>query len=117
MKYLLIYDFTNTNEIINVFYFIVNNSKKELDKIKLNIKDDIDNLKNEHIINESLMEIIKNYLIVFEKIKNFSNDINYKDNFKKIINILKEGLTYKIDDLSYNDAFIRKLIINLFKFL
>ena len=100
-KYLLIYEFSNINEIINVYYFIVNNSKKNMDKIKLNkdtisqssseqniinqnIKEEIIKLKNESIVNESFVEIIKNYLIVLEKAKIFSNDDNYKDNINKM---------------------------------
>jgi len=131
-KYLLIYEFSNINEIINVYYFIVNNSKKNLDKINLNkdtisqssseqniinhnIKEEIIKLKNEHIVNESFVEIIKNYLIVLEKIEIFSNDDNYKDNLNKIFNILKEGLSYRIDDLLDKDIFIRKLMIKLFE--
>ena len=131
-KYLLIYEFSNINEIINVYYFIVNNSKKNMDKIKLNkdtisqssseqnivnhnIKEEIIKLKNDHIINESFVEIIKNYLIVLEKAEIFSNDDNYKENLNKIFNILKEGLTYRIDDLLDNDIFIRKLMIKLFE--
>ena len=131
-KYLLIYQFSNINEIINVYYFIVNNSKKNLDKINLNkdtmsessseqniinhnIKEEIIKLKNEHIVNESFAEIIKNYLIVLEKIEIFSKDDNYKDNLNKIFNILKEGLSYRIDDLLDKDIFIRKLMIKLFE--
>ena len=134
MKYLLIYEFTNINEIINVFYFMINNSKQNLDKIKINkdtsltnssldkninsnniIDEEIIILKNEKIINESLIEIIKNYLVVCEKIKKYSNDINYKDYLNKIFNIFIEGLYYRIDDLPDKDIFIRKLIYKLLK--
>ena len=131
MKYLLIYEFTDINEIINVFYFIVNNSKQNLDKIELskntlskssekndidnNVKNEFNDLKNQSIINESLIEIIKNYLIVAEKIKLYSNDIDYKDNSNKIFNIFSEGLNYRIEDISEKNAFMRKLIIKLFE--
>jgi len=131
-KYLLIYEFSDFNEIIDMYYFIVNNSKKNLDKIKLNkdtisqstseqniinhnIKEEIIKLKNESIVNESFVEIIKNYLIVLEKTEIFSNEDNYKDNLNKIFNILKEGLTYRIDDLLDKDIFIRRLMIKLFE--
>jgi hypothetical protein len=111
-KYLLIYQFSNINEIINVYYFIVNNSKKNLDKINLNkdtisessseqniinhnIKEEIIKLKNEHIVNESFAEIIKNYLIVLEKIEIFSKDDNYKDNLNiSYSNFLKSIYLY-----------------------
>ena len=134
MKYLLIYEFTDINEIINVFYYIVNNSKQNLDKIELNkntlskssiekndvnnnTKDEFNNFKNQNIINESLIEIIKNYLIVAEKTKQYSTDINYKDNSNKIFNIFIEGLNYRIDDIPEKNAFIRKLIIKLFEII
>ena len=132
MKYLLIYEFTNINEIINVFYFIVKNCKQNMDKIilnrdsllsqslsdininiNMNEKEEIIKIKNENIINESLVEIIKNYLVVLEKIKKISNDKNYQDNFNKINDIFIEGLCYRIDDLPDKDVFIRKLIIKL----
>ena len=131
MKYLLIYEFTNINEIINVFYFMVNNSKQCIDKITLSKNDlfsdnliqkkdfdkkvnkELANFKNEHILNESLIEIIKNFLIVSEKIKKYSNENNFKENSNKIFNIFNEGLLYKIEDLSEKDIFIRKLIIKI----
>ena len=134
MKYLLIYEFTNINEIINVFHFMVNNSKQNIDKIKSNnnellsesssydkneiinnIKEELTNLRSEHILNESLLEIVKNYLVVREKIKKDSNENNYKDNLNNIFNIFNDGLLYKIEDLSDNDIFIRKLIIKIFE--
>ena len=118
MKYLLIYDFTNINEIINVFYFMVNNTKKNIDKIIINnIKDELIDLNNEHILNESLIEIVKNYLIVAEKLQKYSKDNNYEDNYNKIKNICNDGLSYKINDLSDKDIFMRILInkiINIF---
>jgi hypothetical protein len=111
MKYLLIYDFTNINEIINVFYFMVNNTKQNIDKIIINnIKDELIDLNNEHILNETLIEIVKNYLIVAEKLQKYGKDNNYEDNNNKIKNIFSDGLSYKINDLSDKDSFMRILI-------
>ena len=111
MKYLLIYDFTNIKEIINVFYFMVNNTKQNIDKIIINnIKDELIDLNNEHILNETLIEIVKNYLIVAEKLQKYGKDNNYEDNNNKIKNIFSDGLSYKINDLSDKDSFMRILI-------
>jgi hypothetical protein len=93
----------------------ISQSSSEQNIINHNIKEEIIKLKNENIINESFVEIIKNYLIVLEKVEIFSNDDNYKDNIYKIFNILKEGLSYRIDDLLDQDIFIRKLMIKLFE--
>ena len=119
MKYSLIYDFTNINEIINVFYFMVNNTKQNIDKININKnnKDEFINLKNEHILDESLIEIIKNYLVVVEKIKIYYKEKNYEENFNKIKNIFNDGLFYKINDLYDKDIFLRKLINIIFEML
>ena len=119
MKYSLIYDFANINEIINVFYFMVNNTKQNIDKININKnnKDEFINLKNEHILDESLIEIIKNYLVVVEKIKIYYKEKNYEENFNKIKNIFNDGLFYKINDLYDKDIFLRKLISIIFEML
>ena len=116
MKYLLIYDFTNINEIINVFYFMINNTKQNIDKMNIiDNKDELINLKNEHILNESLIEIVKNYLIVVEKIKKYCKENNYEDNLIKIKNIFIEGLFYKINEFPEKAKFLRKLINIIFE--
>jgi len=85
-----------------------------------NIRDEILRLKNEKIIIDNLIELIKNYLIINEKVfQNLSIQNKNIDTFKKYLNkiftIFKECCCYNIDDISDNQIFHKKLIINLFE--
>ena len=88
MKYSLIYELNDTKEIINVFNIIINSFKNNFD------------------------EIIRNFLIVIEKIKS-AKKINYEDDLKKAFNIFMEKCNSEIENS--NDTFIEKLIIKLFE--
>ena len=94
MKYSLIYELNNTKEILNVFHIMINNTKSNNDN--------------------SLGEIIKNYLIVSEKIKT-PKKINYEENLKEAFCIFKERCMSDLNKLNENDIFMRKLIIILFE--
>ena len=85
-----------------------------------NIRDEILRLKNEKIIIDNLIELIKNYLIINEKVfQNLSIQNKNIDTFKiylnKIFTIFKECCYYNIDDISDNQIFHKKLIIKLFE--
>ena len=94
MKYSLIYELNNTKEILNVFHIMINNTKNNNDN--------------------SFGEIIKNYLIVSEKIKT-PKKINYEENLKEAFCIFKERYMSELNELNENDIFMRKLIIILFE--
>ena len=99
-----------------------NNNTKQLDSIYdyKNIHEEIMKLKNEKIIIDNLIELIKNYLIINEKIfQHFivqnKNIDKYKKYSNKIFKIFKECCYYNIDDISDNNIFYKKLIIKLFE--
>ena len=94
MKYSLIYELNNTKEILNVFHITTNNTKNNNDN--------------------SFGEIIKNYLIVSEKIKTLKK-INYEENLKEAFCIFKERCMRDLNESNENDIFMRKLIIILFE--
>ena len=99
-----------------------NNNSKQLDPgyDYKNIHEEIMKLKNEKIIIDNLIELIKNYLIINEKIfQHFivqnKNIDKYKKYSNKIFKIFKECCYYNIDDISDNNIFYKKLIIKLFE--
>ena len=94
MKYSLIYELNNTKEILNVFHIMINNTKNNN--------------------GNSFGEILKNYLIVSEKIKT-PKKINYEENLKEAFCIFKERCMSDLNKLNENDIFMRKLIIILFE--
>ena len=96
MKYSLIYDINDTKEILNLFIIMMNNMKND---------------KKKGII--IFIEMLKNFLIVIEKIKSNSKK-EYKEELNKAFNIFTECCNDKINELTENDIFLRKLIINLF---
>ena len=67
----------------------------------------------------NLSEFIKNYLISQEMIVNLifnnDNDIIQFEPIEKLFNLFEECLNYKIDEMSDNVIFYRKLIIRIFK--
>ena len=85
-----------------------------------NIHEEIIKLKNEKIIIDNLIELIKNYLIINEKVYYYFlyQNINI-DKLKKYTNktfeIFKNCCCYNIDDISDNNIFHKKLIIKLFE--
>jgi len=83
-----------------------------------NVKDEIIKLKQEKIIIDNTVELIKNFLVVNEKIFNFfvkikNNIEQYKQYYKKIFNTFKESIYYNLDDTCDNNIFLKKLISNL----
>ena len=83
-----------------------------------NIKEEIIKLKQEKIIIDNTVELIKNFLVVNEKIFNFfvkikNNIEQYKQYYKKIFNAFKESIYYNLDDTCDNNIFLKKLISNL----
>ena len=96
MKYSLIYDINDTKEILNLFIIMMNNMKND---------------KKKGII--IFIEMLKNFLIVIEKIKSNSKK-EYKEELNKAFNIFTECCNDKINELTENELFLRKLIINLF---
>ena len=128
---------SNINEDISIKY---NNSTKNEGKKEMNIlkslksnnnyeqidtgyeykkiNDEIIKLKNEQIIFDNSIELIKNYLIINEKIiqyffVNKKSIDKYKKYSNKIYNIFKESYFYNIDDISDNQIFNKKLIFKL----
>ena len=97
MKYSLIYQINNTKEIINIFNIIINNTKRESDEEKNN-----------------LIEIIKNFLIVLEKIKTVKK-VNFDEELQKAFNIFVERCNYRINELNEDDIFMIKLLVYLFE--
>ena len=97
MKYSLIYELNNTKEIIHVFNIIINNAKNNFDETK-----------------NDFIEIIKNFLIVLEKIKSLKKN-NFDEDLKEVFNIFIERCNYRINELNEDDIFIRKLVIKLFE--
>ena len=143
-NYYTLYDekVKNTDELINIYYTNLNEIKNILNGIKLcdssissNINDDIVlkynlndrkindefiKIKNEKIMMDNSIEIIKNYLIINEKIiENFlSRKINLdilKKYTKEIFNAFRGSYCYNLDDISDNHIFNKKLIIKLFE--
>ena len=130
---------SNTNEDILLSNIKKNKNEKikeiniqtidEIDKINKqedigyqykNIHEEIIKLKNEKIIIDNLIELIKNYLIINEKIFQYFldqkiNNDRYKKYSKKIFKIFKESCCYNMDDISDNNIFQKKLIIKLFE--
>ena len=102
-----------------------NNKKIKLDeKIDNNVydyktlKDEILFLKQEKIIFDNTIELIKNYLMINEKICNFfferkHNIEQFKHYSIKIFNLFKESICFNLEDISDNHIFLRKLIIKL----
>ena len=97
MKYSLIYELNNTKEIIHIFNIIINNAKNNFDETK-----------------NDFIEIIKNFLIVLEKIKSLQKN-NFDEDLKEVFNIFIERCNYRINELNEDDIFIRKLVIKLFE--
>ena len=97
MKYSLIYQINNTKEIINIFNIIINNTKRESDEEKNNF-----------------IEIIKNFLIVLEKIKTVKK-VNFDEELQKAFNIFVERCNYRINELNEDDIFMIKLLVYLFE--
>ena len=85
-----------------------------------NIQEEILKLKNEKIIINNLIELIKNYLIINEKIfQYFMVENNNIDKYKKYLNktftIFKDCCYCNIDEMSDNNIFYKKLIVKLFE--
>ena len=83
-----------------------------------NIREEIIKLKQEKIIIDNTIELIKNFFIINEKVYNFlaekQNNIElYKQYYKKIFNIFKESIYYNLDDTCDNNIFLKKLITKL----
>ena len=97
MKYSLIYELNNSKEIIHIFNIIINNAKNNFDETK-----------------NDFIEIIKNFLIVLEKIKSLKKN-NFDEDLKEVFNIFIERCNYRINELNEDDIFIRKLVIKLFE--
>ena len=122
---------SNINEDINYY----DNKRKNINQSDININcckpeelgseykdihEEILKLKNEKVIIDNLIELIKNYLIINEKIFQYymvdnKNIDKYKKYLNKIFTIFKDCCYYNIDDISDNNIFYRKLIIKLFE--
>ena len=143
-NYYTLYDekVKNINELINIYYNNLNEIKNIFNGIKQcdssissNINDDIAlkynkndrkindefrKMKNEKIMIDNSIEIIKHYLIINEKIienfldKKINMDI-LKKYTKEIFNTFRGSFCYNLDDISDNHIFNKKLIIKLFE--
>lgn len=74
--------------------------------------DEIIKLKQEKIMFDNSIELIKNYLIILEKIFDFfvetkHNIEQFRQYSKKIFNKFKESFCYNLDDVSDNNIFIK----------
>ena len=83
-----------------------------------NISDEIIKLKQEKIIIDNTIELIKNFLVMNEKIFYFfierkRNVEQFKLYSKKIFNIFKQNISYNLEDTSDNIIFLKKLITKL----
>ena len=83
-----------------------------------NISDEIIKLKQEKIIIDNTIELIKNFLVMNEKIFYFfierkRNVEQFKLYSKKIFNIFKQNISYNLEDISDNIIFLKKLITKL----
>ena len=143
-NYYTLYDekVKNINELINIYYNNLNEIKNIFNGIKQcdssissNINDDIAlkynkndrkindefiKMKNEKIMMDNSIEIIKHYLIINEKIiENFLDRKLNMDILKKytkeIFNTFRGSFCYNLDDISDNHIFNKKLIIKLFE--
>ena len=143
-NYYTLYDekVKNVNELISIYYNNLNEIKNILNGIKIfdssisnNINEDIAlnynkndskindefiKMKNEKIMMDNSIEIIKNYLVINEKI--IENFLNRKINMdflkkytKEIFNAFRGSYCYNLDDISDNHIFNKKLIIKLFE--
>ena len=85
-----------------------------------NIHEEIIKLKNEKIILDNLIELLKNYLIINEKVfykfcvQNKNID-KYKKYTSETFEIFKNCCCYNMDEISDNIIFHKKLIIKLFE--
>ena len=85
-----------------------------------NMQDEIIRLKQDKIIFDNSIELIKNYLIIYEKIFEFfverkKNIEQFRQYSSKIFNKFKESFCYNIDEISDNNIFHKKLILKLFE--
>ena len=96
MKYSLIYKLNNNKEILNLFNIMINNTKKNFDDNKNNF-----------------VEIIRNFLIVIEKLKT-NKKLNYFDDLKTAFDILAQRFNDKFNESNENEDFMLKLVIKLF---
>ena len=83
-----------------------------------NISDEIIKLKQEKIIIDNTIELIKNYLVMNEKIFYFfierkRNVEQFKLYSKKIFSLFKQSISYNLEDTSDNMIFLKKLITKL----
>ena len=83
-----------------------------------NISDEIIKLKQEKVIIDNTIELIKNFLVMNEKIFYFfierkHNVEQFKQYSKKIFNIFKKSIFSNLEDTSDNNIFLKKLITKL----
>ena len=98
-----------------------NNFDERIDNVLYdykNISDEIIKLKQEKIIFDNTIELIKNFLVMNEKIFIFfvqrkNNVEQYKQYSQKIFNILRKNICDSLDDISDNNIFLKKLITKL----
>ena len=98
-----------------------NNFDERIDNVLYdykNISDEIIKLKQEKIIFDNTIELIKNFLVMNEKIFIFfvqkkNNVEQYKQYSQKIFNVLRKNICDSLDDISDNNIFLKKLITKL----
>jgi hypothetical protein len=116
----LTFDSTISEQINNDKDILISNYKKmnldeREDNFSYNYKimhDEIIKLKQEKIMFDNSIELIKNYLIILEKIFEFfvetkHNIEQFRQYSKKIFNKFKESFCYNLDDVSDNNIFIK----------
>ena len=96
MKYSLIYKLNDNKEILNLFNIMINNTIKNFDDNKNNF-----------------VEIIRNFMIVIEKLKT-NKKLNYFDDLKTAFDILAQRFNDKFNESNENEDFMLKLVIKLF---
>ena len=145
-KYHLIYskNIKNIGDLIKIYETKIDEIKNNINNIKLNldstiseqnnisfnnkvdnsiydfknIGDEILKLKQEKIIFDNTIELIKNFLVMNEKIFNFfvekkNNIEQFSQYSKKIFNIFKKSISYNLEETSDNNIFLKKLITKL----
>ena len=145
-KYHLIYskNIKNIGDLIKIYETKIDEIKNNINNIKLNldstiseqnnisfnnkvdnsiydyknIGDEILKLKQEKIIFDNTIELIKNFLVMNEKIFNFfvekkNNVEQFSQYSKKIFNIFKKSISYNLEETSDNNIFLKKLITKL----
>ena len=110
------------NKLITLLTKLFENNTGENISDYRSMSEEIIKLKNFKIVNENLIELVKHFLMINEKIYQFFilqkyNKEKYRKYLEKIFEIFSEGCCYNIDEISDNDIFHKKLILKLFEII